>query len=256
MCMRKKELIAQLAERDARIERLEQRVQSMNEAVEGYHSRESAVVDALARAQEAAENIVAQAKSRAATLLREAQSQADRILFDARSESATLLSQAEATVSEYEETIAAYNAALSEAAAEAAAKAEHFAAFTRSGRIRPSGLAQEVAGLHEVPFAPPVELEAPSDSPAQLMQNIYRIQKRTLPEQDAPAEEAEEPRALFAQVNAGVQEEETAPLADAAGEEPLATVQGVLKENENAPADASLDDLLDEIIKAGEQYNG
>ena len=123
--MRKKELIAQLAEREAQIARLEQRIQTMDGLIEGYHSRETAIVNALTHAHETTAEVVEEAEKRAKEILDEAeaaaaetrkraQTDADGMLEQARSHSAQLLTQAEATVSEYETTIAAYNAALAE----------------------------------------------------------------------------------------------------------------------------------------------
>lgn len=195
--MRKKELIAQLAEREAQIARLEQRIQTMDGLIEGYHSRETAIVNALTHAHETAAEVVEEAEKRAKEILDEAeaaaaetrkraQTDADGMLEQARSHSAQLLTQAEATVSEYETTIAAYNAALEQAAAEAAANAQRFAAFSRGHKIQPADLTEEVDGLHELPFAPRMDLPDPEGNPAQLMHNIYRIQNRVPPEGGAP----------------------------------------------------------------------
>lgn len=290
--MRKKELIAQLAERDAHIARLEQRVQTMDGLIEGYHSRESAIVSALTHAHETAATVVAEAEARARRILddaesaaeetrKQAQSDADTLLAEARTHSAQMLSQAEATVSEYETTIAAYNAALEQAAAEAAANAERFAAFSRGRKIQPTDLTEEVAGLHELPFAQPLDLPDPSDSPAQLMQNIYRIQNRVPPEPDEAAQPSVPPEPECAPESG--QEPESAPACTAepepvetpaepeadpqecapplpyggeAAEEPVPTVDGVLPGSKTSQQDASLDELLEEIIRAGEQYNG
>ena len=204
--MRKKELIAQLAEREAHIARLEQRIQTMDGLIEGYHSRETAIVNALTHAHETAAEVVEEAEKRAKEILDEAeaaaaetrkraQTDADGMLEQARSHSAQLLTQAEATVSEYETTIAAYNAALEQAAAEAAANAQRFAAFSRGHKIQPADLTEEVDGLHELPFAPRMDLPDPEGNPAQLMHNIYRIQNRVPPEGGAPAEPPAPPEA-------------------------------------------------------------
>lgn len=301
--MRKKELIAQLAEREAQIARLEQRIQTMDGLIEGYHSRETAIVNALTHAHETAAEVVEEAEKRAKEILDEAeaaaaetrkraQTDADGMLEQARSHSAQLLTQAEATVSEYETTIAAYNAALEQAAAEAAANAQRFAAFSRGHKIQPADLTEEVDGLHELPFAPRMDLPDPEGNPAQLMHNIYRIQNRVPPEGGAPvaspappesghdappapeppAPAGEEPRPgptapeeMRTAAPAPQQAEDgqalppkpPAPLPDDGAEDvPVPTVDGVLPEEKDDREDASLDELLEEIINAGEQYNG
>ena len=48
-----------------------------------------------------------------------------------------------------------------------------------------------------------------------------------------------------------------APLPDGGAEDvPVPTVDGVLPKGKDDREDASLDELLEEIINAGEQYNG
>lgn len=296
--MRKKELLSRLAEREARIAQLEQRVETMDGLIEGYHSRESAIVSALTHAHETAADVVAQAEARAARIREEAETAADALrasaeaqaqerLEQARRQSAQLLAQAEAAVAEYETTIAAYNTALERAAAEAAESAERFAAFSRNRRIGPSGLSEEVEGLHELPFAKPEELPDPSGDPAQLMRNIYQLQNRVppeggfpsapqSPEQGAPeprepdaaapeppgqeppaaAPEPEQPGAREPE-GGGPEAAETAAPADGDGDEgPVPTVNGVLPGSGCGVDDATLDELLEEIIQAGERNDG
>lgn len=256
--MRKKELMQQLAARDERIVQLEQRISTMDGLIDGYHSREQAIVSALTHAHETAAAVVADAEKRAAAIAEEAEReaarrlqtadrQAEAQLEKARRESAQLLSQAEATVAEYETVIEAYNAELDRAAAEASANAERFAAFSRNRRIQPSGLGAETEGLHELPYAEPVDLPDAGDSPAQLMQNIYRIQNRVPPEPNdleplfGPSALAPEPAGQSAEPAAEAEEERVPTLNDLLPQE---------RTNAQAP---SLDDLLEEIIRVGEQ---
>lgn len=256
--MRKKELMQQLAARDERIVQLEQRISTMDGLIDGYHSREQAIVSALTHAHETAAAVVADAEKRAAAITEEAEreaarrlqaadQQAEAQLEKARRESAQLLSQAEATVAEYETVIAAYNAELDRAAAEASANAERFAAFSRNRRIQPSGLGAEAEGLHELPYAEPVDLPDAGDSPAQLMQNIYRIQNRVPPEPN-DLEPLFGPSAL-AQKPAG----QSAEPAAEADEERVPTLNDLLPQERMNAQTPSLDDLLEEIIRAGEQ---
>lgn len=294
--MRKKELLARLAEREAHIAQLEQRVQTMDGLIDGYHSREAAIVSALTHAHETAAEVIADAETRAKRILDDAgaaaeslrataETDAARMIEEARRQSAQLLSRTEATVAEYETAIAAYNAALERAAAEAAANAERFAAFSRGHRIGPSELRDEVQGLHEMPYAGPMELPDAAGDPAQLMRNIYRLQNRIPPEGGYPpapepaaegtpeAPPAEQRDAMPA--SPPVEPPESAPpverpedapaspapptFAEEDGEaEPVPTVREVLPEDgaHCAPDDATLDELLEEILKAGEQYDG
>lgn len=294
--MRKKELLARLAAQQAHIAQLEQRVQTMDGLIDGYHSREAAIVGALTHAHETAAEVIADAETRAKRILDDAgaaaeslrataETDAARMTEEARRQSAQLLSRTEATVAEYETAIAAYNAALESAAAEAAASAERFAAFSRGHRIGPSELRDEVQGLHEMPYAGPMELPDAAGDPAQLMRNIYRLQNRIPPEGGYPpapepaaggtpeAPPAEQRDAMPA--SPPVEPPESAPpverpedapaspapptFAEEDGEaEPVPTVREVLPEDgaHCAPDDATLDELLEEILKAGEQYDG
>lgn len=296
--MRKKELLARLAEREAHIAQLEQRVQTMDGLIDGYHSREAAIVSALTHAHETAAEVIADAETRAKRILDDAgaaaeslrataETDAARMIEEARRQSAQLLSRTEATVAEYETAIAAYNVALERAAAEAAANAERFAAFSRGHRIGPSELRDEVQGLHEMPYAGPMELPDAAGDPAQLMRNIYRLQNRIPPEggySPAPEPAAEgTPEAPPAEqrdampASPPVEPPESAPPVEQSegapasptpapptfveedGEaEPVPTVREVLPEDgaHCAPDDATLDELLEEILKAGEQYDG
>ena len=79
--MRKKELLSRLAEREARIAQLEQRVETMDGLIEGYHSRESAIVSALTHAHETAADVVAQAEARAARIREEAEAAAAALRY-------------------------------------------------------------------------------------------------------------------------------------------------------------------------------
>ncbi len=115
-------------------------------------------------------------------------------------------------------------------------------------------------------------------NPAQLMRNIYRLQNRALPEEMQPAEvSAEKPEHSDA---AEALQNEAAPQGSAekperidsesalnslldtlmTEEPPVQTVASVLEENhvkeEENGQELSLDALLDEIIKSGEQNYG
>lgn len=261
--MRKKELLREIETLNARIKHLEECMKTQDRLLEGYQKREHAVVRAMQQVQANADKRLSEAEERA-----------KQIEQQAKQESARLLSQTEATAAEYRDAIERYNAALEYAAAEAAANAERFASFARGRKLAEAEIIRETEGLSSIPYREPVtELPDPEGDPAQLMRNIYRIQNRVLPEEEpeiaddsdsmqTALEEENEPSVDVAERSA----EEV--LIDALMEEdlesteevqPLPTVNTVLEsraaEFDNAQ-EISLDDLLDEIIKSGEQYHG
>lgn len=264
--MRKKELLREISELQARVKHLEECIKTQDRLLEGYQNREHAVVRAMQQVQANADKRLAQAEEKARA-----------IELQAKQESARLLSSTEATAAEYRDAIERYNAALEYAAAEAAANAERFASFVRGKKLTEGEIAREAEGLSEIPFRTPVEnLPDPEGNPAQLMRNIYSIQNRVLPEEEEPAQEStvsasqETPVACEPEetVEQPAQEpERTAEelLIDALMEEDasedfaLPTVNAVLEQSAahfDNTQELSLDDLLDEIIKSGEQYHG
>lgn len=297
-------MIQLLAERADRIALLEARVENLDQLVEGYRSREQSVVDALSNAhvaakqrmedaeqkasailnasQSRADKAIYDAQHQADTVLNEAQSQADKLLQNAKSESERMLQQAEATLAEYEAVFRQYNEALDRSVRQAKAGAEEYAAFLQSRKLESGDAAlfaaEDLSGA----------LPDPSDSPAQLMQNIYRLQNRDIPAEapavrPAPAVEPapiDEP-APVAEIEVEIEtvpEPEPAPkplttpapkpVYEAADERPFAADEAYVPEAEWLPSedvptvstlvsdigddDVSLDQLLDEIICSGE----
>ncbi len=180
-----------LAERADRIALLEARVENLDQLVEGYRSREQSVVDALSNAHVAAKQritdaeqkadaILSASQSRADKALSEAQAAADKLLQSAKEESERMLQQAEATLAEYEALFQQYNEAIDRSVRQAKAGAEEYAAFLQARRLDADDAAlfatENLSGT----------LPDPSDSPAQLMHNIYRLQNRDIPA-EAPA---------------------------------------------------------------------
>ena len=268
--MRKKELLREIEKLQSRISQLEECIKTQDRLLDGYQKREHAVVRAMEQVQSDADRRLAQAETKA----REIEQQA-------KQESARLLAQTEATAAEYRDAIDRYNAALEYAAAEAAANAERFARFARGRKLAEGEIVRDTERLSEIPFTEPVaDLPDPDGDPAQLMRNIYRIQNRMLPEEteeagtELPATEKPEPpcEAAEGETAEACTETEQAPeelLIDALMEEtfsdedgagePLPTVNSVLETSTkefDSTQELSLDDLLDEIIKSGEQYHG
>lgn len=266
--MRKKELLREIEALNARIKHLEECIKTQDRLLEGYQKREHGVMRAMQQVQENADRRLA-----------EAEEKAKNIEHQAKQESSRLLAQTEATAAEYRDAIERYNAALEYAAAEAAANAERFAAFARGRKLAEGEIAREAEGLSGIPYCERLnDLPDPQDDPAQLMQNIYRIQNRILPEEpeeelssaeEAPRDVAEpqpERMQIIEDEVCAVSPEEA--LIESFMEEDFReddetaappTVNGVLESRasdfENTQ-ELSLDDLLDEIIKSGEQYHG
>lgn len=264
--MRKKDLLREIETLNARIKQLEECVKTQDRLLDGYQKREHAVVHAMQQVQTEADRRLAEAEKTARSMEQRA-----------KQESARLLAQTEATVAEYRDAIDRYNAALEFAAAEAAANAERFASFARGKKLPEGDIVRETVGLSEIPFHEAVtDLPDPEGNPAQLMQNIYRIQNRVMPQTDEdPVEKCPAPDAA---VEESVQDEPTEESAEAAVSEEellidtlieesfseeetqqLPTVNGVLESRAaqfDNTQELSLDDLLDEIIKSGEQYHG
>lgn len=199
--MKRREMKQLLEERMQRITLLESRIDTMEQLVEGYRSREQSIIDTLRTAQETASRIAAKAEESANGTLDEANRRAKEIaeqavrtaeeqLAAAKAESDRVLREADLIKREYEELMISYNAMLEQNAAELQQTATRFATFVRGHRVEvPEG---EMFYKNVVALASE-ELPDPSDDPARLMQNIYRIQKRPLPQKEEGAQEAARP---------------------------------------------------------------
>lgn len=283
--MRKKDLLRLYEEQRAKIAQLEECVKTQDGLIDGYRAREAAVVSVLASAQETAKQRVEAAERRAGELEREAQRKAEEIERQARAESERILAGAKEDVAEYQAAIDRYNAALETAAEEAAENARRFASFARGRKLREAQIAQDAAAFPcAQPQAEAIELPDAAGDPAQLMRNIYRIENRVLPDsvvggmQPQP-DEMPEPDFLREPAPADQPEaapapapepEEAAPrsLAEVHAESVVdklmeerpvvQTVAAVLEDNTIAAdeEDISLDALLEEIIRSGEQNDG
>ena len=283
--MRKKDLLRLYEEQRAKIAQLEECVKTQDGLIDGYRAREAAVVSVLASAQETAKQRVEAAERRAGELEREAQRKAEEIERQARAESERILAGAKEDVAEYQAAIDRYNAALETAAEEAAENARRFASFARGRKLREAQIAQDAAAFPcAQPQAEAIELPDAVGDPAQLMRNIYRIENRVLPDsvvggmQPQPDEmpepdflrepaPADQPAAAPAPAT---ESEEAAPrsLAEVHAESVVdklmeerpvvQTVAAVLEDNTIAAdeEDISLDALLEEIIRSGEQNDG
>lgn len=259
--MRKKLLVQQMNQLQARIKHLEECIKTQDLLLEGYQNREAAVIGTLQKLQ-------AESEARMA----EAEAKAHQIEETAKQKSARLLAQTEATVAEYRDTIDNYNAALESLAKEASETAEQFASLVRKKKLTEESLVLETEGLSAMPHQPSVDLPDPQGDPARLIHNIYRLQNRILPEDvqqtvyENNASDAEEPMHESESLPSAVEAETEAEDAiersiDSVMEEDVSlhtvstvldTLGSVIEESQ----ELTLDDLLDEIIKSGEQYHG
>ena len=283
--MRKKELIHLLEERQQRVDYLMKRVETMEDLINGYREREQSVVDAMAGAHRAADDYMAEAVRRAESILLSARDEAESTLSaakstaetlkkDAETRSTELLKRTEATVAEYESTVKAYNRAIDESAAETLRNANKYIEILKGRKLSLSDLSEEVAGISAIPTREDVALPDAEGDPAKLMHNIYQLQNREIPDVEAekdtaPADgDAAEPIDVFAALRNAVEEERASepdgvPVYTAAdeGEAPAAPapdevpkVNQFVSDDEEKEA-LSLDDLLDEIIQAGDKVN-
>ncbi|MEN6417638.1 MAG: hypothetical protein ABFC73_01815 [Clostridiaceae bacterium] len=199
--MKRREMKQLLEERMERITLLEGRIDTMEQLIEGYRAREQSIIDTLRTAQETATRIAAKAEASANGTLDEANLRAKEIaeqaartaeeqLAAAKAESERMLREADLIKREHEELMASFNAMLEQNAIELQQTAARFATFVRGHRVEvPEG---EMFYKNVIALASE-ELPDPSDDPARLMQNIYRIQKRPLPQKEEGAEEAASP---------------------------------------------------------------
>ncbi len=203
--MRRKEMKQLLEERIERISLLETRIDTMEQLVDGYRAREQSIIDTLHAAKETATKTVEDGKTRAEAMLSEAKRHADSALADAqlqatamveeanrradellssaKSESERMLESAEATKHEYEQMVVTFNTMLEQNAVEAAQSASRYAEFIK-GRIitTPQSAAGQEAVYQAGSGVQEKTLPDPGGNPARLMQNIYQLQNRPLPE--------------------------------------------------------------------------
>jgi len=234
--MKRREMKLLLEERFERIALLETRIDTMDQLVEGYRAREQAVLDTLQAAkdtavkvQEKAKAEATQARAEAAQVLADAEhvrlgarSEAEALLADAISAANTLKTEAErkaieitATVKadsermlrdaeiikrEYEEMVDSFNAMLDQNASELEITAARFGEFVKNRKIdRTESRLDGNAFYKSVGELNDAALPDASGDPAKLMQNIYRIQNRPLPEdrQEVAAEQEVHANAEF-----------------------------------------------------------
>lgn len=229
MRKRKKQLLSEIDELQARIVRLEECIKTQDRLIEGYQKREHAVVAAL----ETVENSIGHR-------INDAEQKAMRITDDAESYAKQLRADAEMKAAEVAEYIDRYNAMLESAAAEAARNAEFFLAFAKDKALPKIDL--QIASRGVTPLIETAEeLPDAEGDPKRLMQNIYRIEHRELPDENEKTVET-----VQAEDDRLEPEPDDGPLAPKVSEL-LGTGNG------EKTQDASLEELLDEIIQSGDK---
>lgn len=229
--MKKRDMKLLLEERFERIALLETRIDTMDQLVEGYRAREQAIFDTLSAAKENAAKMLEQAKAEGAQIRTEAETvlkdaeqvrsnahaEAEALLADAiltantlkaeaekkgnemtasiRADSERMLRDAEIIKREYEEMVDSFNAMLEQNASELEVTAARFGEFVKNRKIdRSEARLDGNAFYKSVGELNDANLPDASGDPSLLMQNIYRIQNRPLPEDriETPAQEAQQ----------------------------------------------------------------
>ncbi|MEZ4508224.1 MAG: hypothetical protein R2912_03555, partial [Eubacteriales bacterium] len=232
--MKRREMKLLLEERFERIALLETRIDTLDQLVDGYRAREQSIFNTLQATKANAANAMEEAKAEGAKIIAEAEAvraEAEKIRNDARMEAEALLSQAITTANtlkeeaerrgneltaniradsermlkdaliikrEYEEMVETFNGILEQNASELEVTATRFAEFVKNRRIdRSEARLDGDAFYKSVGEMNDATLPDASENPAILMQNIYRIQNRPLPEDrqetPTPAQQAAAP---------------------------------------------------------------
>lgn len=268
--MRRKEMQSLIDEKNGRVLALEAKVETLEKQVETYRGRENSIIDSLASAKLAAESLLSESEARAKetqssaqaqaeAILRDANSQSDEILRNAREEAHRILADARnrytAAVADAErdtqELLAEKKRLTDELFAQAeaarnAAKTFEAMLVRVGGEAAENGNGGDDEGEPIFPFAALTSAESlfAEDDPKSVMQSIYRLQNREVPEAEIVPEAAD-----------GAQETvpDFAPRPEDAAEASAPKVSELVSGDEKPQEEElSLDALLDEIIHSGE----
>ena len=266
---KKKELEAAIEELKAKLSEQEALNARLEQAIEEYKRKESAIANALTRAQSDAGKVIDEANAEGARIINKAnedkaaahaeaesiiaaaQEEADKIKQQAEEYSRQSALKAEAFMQNYRESASKLNKALQRAAETAAAQAEHFRAC-----IKDSNLDNEIEMAGEyIPEGDAGinadELPESYENTAELMRSIYKIENR----QTTPTEEAKEEQIEHADRGpTAMLKEEAADIE--AEEQPMMTVNEIVgmcsaetsEEREARAAEDRIDDALNAII--------
>ena len=172
------------------------------------------------RARAEAEALLSDAISTANTLKAEAERKGLEITAGVRADSERMLRDAEIIKREYEEMVDSFNAMLEQNANELEITAARFAEFVKNRKIdRSEARLDGNAFYKSVGELSDATLPDASEDPALLMQNIYRIQNRPLPEDRLESASAQEPELpQMAEEPKAMPEEPREPAAETAAE--------------------------------------
>ena len=216
--------VKELEERIAKYEKenaaLKESYALLEEKLKQYREKEQAIASALTEAQSTAARLFQEADNKVNGILAEAQErrdalnaeteaikeqaaeQAAKIVEDAQHEANRRIQEADDQTKAVKDVTQSFAEQLSKAAFEAKGWSDRFSQYLKdtSGGIRESfSLPQEQGkGLDALIQDPPVELPENYRTPAELIQNIYKLQGRDIPDTakpaELPAEQAEEER--------------------------------------------------------------
>lgn len=210
MLGKKKQLEETVRQLTEKLEEQEKSIAQLSESLENYKNKERIIVGAMTRAQSDAVKIVEeaerekcliveqaiedrrQAEKEAEEIINKAKAEAQRIKAEADDYSKDKVVKADAFMENYRENAKKLNMALRKAAEDAAARAEQFRAYFGGANVdNEIELAEEYCGISK---AEEVVEDLPEDyeTPAQLMQNIYRIENRNTAWTEIEKEEAQD----------------------------------------------------------------
>lgn len=169
------------------IAELRKKTDELNEQIKEFRGKEQAISWALTEAKAAERRILKEAEARMEAMESEARNKADSIIEEARKTAQRTVEKAEASVLEYEHNIKRLNGELVKAASEAKEQTQRF--MDLISQIKPVvdlELVEEMKGYGGYSQSSGAELPEDYRSPAELMQNIYKIQGREISPAYAP----------------------------------------------------------------------
>ena len=196
MLGKKKELLASIEELKAKLDEQESLINELKATVEAYKQKESAIAGALTRAQADAALVIEEANAEKARIIAKANEdkaaaklEADKMIEQAKQQADTIRNEAdeysrqsalktEAYMENYRESARQLNSALKRAAEAAAMQAEHFRSYVSNANLdNEIEMAGEYAASAGVAAG---DMPESYNNPAELMQSIYRIERRPL----------------------------------------------------------------------------
>ena len=183
MWMWRSEMRRMIDDQAERIDELEKKLRSREKELEEYRKREKSVVDALANAHAQGDYYIFQAQKQAGMILKQAKSQAKDIVRETKESQNDILRTARTEAEKGEYLSRQFNQTLRRAAEQARIAADQYAEMIKQCGFDAETYEQEKEDNPvRMPLQKRPEGMAEPDSPAQLMQNIYRLQNREFPD--------------------------------------------------------------------------